>query len=150
MRNAVIVDVDGTLVDVSSVRHHVIPTPPNKSKKFDKFHDGAISCPPIDWVVRAIKDIHNQGFDVLVVTARAAKWRNQTAFWLAMNEIPSEALFMRRNGDSRKDYIVKSEILQQIREAGWNPILAIDDNPHVIVLWQENNIPTITVPGYSE
>ena len=154
-RQAVIVDVDGTLVDVSSVRHYVAGIPFDKTQKnykkdFDKFHSEAVNCPPIEWVVKAVKDCHRQGFDILIVTARGSKFRNQTAFWLAMNDIPSHAMFMRRQGDFRKDYIVKSEILSQIRAAGWNPVLAIDDNPHVIALWEENHIPTITVPGYSE
>ena len=41
---AVIVDIDGTLVDVSSVRHHVAG--PGK-RNFDAFHRESADCPPI-------------------------------------------------------------------------------------------------------
>lgn len=39
---AVIFDMDGTLVDVSSVRHFVM----DKPKDFDAFHAGTAGCPP--------------------------------------------------------------------------------------------------------
>ena len=150
MRNAIIFDVDGTLVDVTSVRHHVIPRPPNRSKNFEKFHAGAIDCPPHEWVVAHARRWHELGHDIIIVTARQAKWRNQTAFWLAMNGVPSQAMFMRKNKDQRPDYEVKTDILKQIRAAGWNPVLAYDDNPHVIKVWQEHGIRTVIVPGYME
>lgn len=150
MRDAVIFDVDGTLVDVSSVRHFVVPEPPSRSKNFHKFHEAAVDCPANEWVVRAARDCFEQGFDILVVTARSSLFRNHTAFWLAMHEVPSHAMFMRRDGDHRPDYEVKADILRQIRGAGWNPVLAFDDNPNVIKLWEENRIPTVVVPGWDD
>lgn len=147
---AVIFDMDGTLVDVTSVRHWVTPVPPARSKNFDRFHMEAVNCPPHEWVCRAARDVFNQGMQVLVVTARKARYRNPTAFWLALHDVPSHALFMRADHDNRPDYEVKADILNQIRAGGWIPVLAFDDNPNVVKLWEENNIPTIIVPGWSE
>jgi phosphoglycolate phosphatase-like HAD superfamily hydrolase len=150
MRRAAIFDMDGTLVNVSSVRHWVTPVPPERSRRFDRFHEDAVNCPPHEWVCRAARDVFNQGVDILVVTARSARYRNSTAFWLAMHDVPSHALFMRADGDHRKDYLVKADILRQIRASGWQPVVAFDDNPHVIRLWEENGIPTVVVPGWEE
>lgn len=144
-----IVDVDGTLANVESVRHHVIPIPPSRSKNFNAFHQAAVDCPPHEWVVRAVKDCAAQGLAILIVTARGAGFRNQTAFWLAMHDIPSDMLFMRPKGDNRPDFEVKSDILRRILDLGFAPVIAFDDNPNVIALWEQNHIPVITVPGYS-
>jgi hypothetical protein len=88
-----------------------------------------------------------RGHDVLIVTARSAKYRNQTAMWLAINDVPSTALFMRGNKDQRKDYLVKKDILAKINKT-WEVVHAVDDNPEVIALWKENGIPTTIIPGF--
>lgn len=54
---------------------------------------------------------------------------------------------MRANFDYRPDVQVKSEILAQIRMAGFEVVAAIDDNPAVIELWREHRIPVTVVPG---
>lgn len=142
-RNAVIVDIDGTLADVSGIRHHVL----NKPKRFDLFHSEAVNVPTHSAVVDMVNDFANQGVDIVVVTARKAKWRNHTAMWLALNNIPSTAMFMRANKDGRKDAEVKRDILKRIQQT-WNVIHAIDDNPNVIAVWIANGIDTTTVAGW--
>ena len=87
------------------------------------------------------------GLAVLVVTARSTKWRNHTAMWLALNDVPSDALFMRKNGDTRKDVLVKTDILNAIR-IRFEIVMAVDDNPSIIELWRSNNITTVEVPGW--
>lgn len=44
-RKAVLVDVDGTLCDVSGIRHYVQSFP--KNRNFDKFHRASALCPAI-------------------------------------------------------------------------------------------------------
>lgn len=142
---AVIFDMDGTLVDVSSVRAHVVSA--TRRKDFDAFHRAAIDCPPHWWVVHAARWWQLAGFAVLIVTARNAKYRNSTAFWLAMHGVPSEAMWMRADGDHRPDYVVKREILAKIRRS-WNPLHAFDDNPNVVALWREEGMSCTVVPGW--
>ena len=153
-KDAAIVDVDGTLVDVSSIRHHVIPVDENgnyKSRNFDKFHRRAIDCPPIEESLAKVKSWHyDEGLDILIVTARSQRYGRMTAFWLAMHEVPSTVMIMRREGDMRKDNLVKRDILKHNILPEWNPVRALDDNPHVVELWEEFEIPTIVVPGFTE
>ena len=145
--DAVIIDVDGTLADVSSIRHYVRPGQV-KGKNFDKFHEESVNCPPNAWVVDMAKEAHNEGKAVIIVTARKHKWRHVTAWFLALNDIPSDMLIMRNDNDQRKDYDVKKDILSSIRAQGFNVVHAIDDNPAIIRLWEENNIPVTIVPGW--
>lgn len=148
--NAVIFDMDGTLADVSSIRHHLLVWNASKGKafkNFDKFHEESVNVPPNEHVAQAARDAKANGCDVIIVTARKHKWRNHTAWFLALNDIPSDALFMRGNNDGRPDYEVKSDILRVIKHT-WNVVHAWDDNPSVIKLWQENGIPTTVVEGW--
>ena len=148
--NAVIFDMDGTLANVSGIRHYIVPpTPMPKGwhKDFHSFHSESVNVPVNESVKDQAIRAHMLGNAILIVTARRAMYRNQTAWFLAMNGIPSDAMYMRGDKDGRPDYEVKRDILDAIRRR-YNVIHAVDDNPSVIQLWQENNIPTTIVEGY--
>jgi beta-phosphoglucomutase-like phosphatase (HAD superfamily) len=152
VRTAVIFDMDGTLADVSSIRHHLTKYDETKRtvvKHFHRFHAESVSVPPHDHVVNAAQMAHMLGHAVLIVTARKHMWRHHTAWWLAMNGVPSDMLMMRGNDNNRKDYEVKKDMLDTLRKA-YDIIHAWDDNPNIIRLWKENNIPTTIVPGWEE
>ena len=146
MKSCVIFDMDGTLANVSSIRHYLKPDI-HHGKDFDTFHAESVNVPPHSHVVNAEQVAKLLGHDVVIVTARKHMWRHQTAWWLAMHGVPSDALFMRGNKDQRKDYDVKKDILSTIRQA-WTPIHAWDDNPNIIRLWNEEGIPCTVVPGW--
>jgi len=149
MRQAVIFDMDGTLADVSSIRHYVVPEPGEYRKDFEKFHEESVNVPPIRWVAKFARVFGKRtDIDVIVVTARKAKWRHHTAWWLALHDIPSTALFMRSNDDNRRDVEVKRDILARIESEGWVVITAFDDNPSIIEFWKSRGIPTVTVAGW--
>lgn len=141
----IIFDIDGTLCDVSSIRHLV----GGKNKNFDAFHRASVDCPTFEWVANVAKNAKNNGFTVVQVTARQEKYRPQTSWWLADHGIPSDALYMRKDGDYRADYIVKSEILSRIAHL-YDIKKAYDDNPNIVRLWEENNIRCVVVPGWDE
>ena len=150
MRNAVIFDMDGTLANVSSIRHYIVPPTPKPKgwfKDFGAFHRESVNVP----VNASVRDHAIRasllGNAVLIVTARRAMYRHQTAWFLAMNGIPSDALYMRGDKDGREDYLVKADILKQI-QSRYNVIHAVDDNPSVIKLWEENGISTTVIEGF--
>lgn len=148
--NAVIFDMDGTLADVSGIRHHIVPpTPMPKGwyKDFDTFHRESVNVPANASIANAATLVHMLGTKVIIVTARRAMYRHHTAWWLALHRIPSDALFMRGNKDGRPDYLVKKDILKSI-QSQYNVIHAYDDNPSVIRLWEESGISTTIVEGF--
>jgi hypothetical protein len=83
-------------------------------------------------------------FDIIIVTARKEKYRGLTSRWLKNNDVPHDALFMRQDEDHREDYEVKKDILEHISEY-WEIKHAVDDNPSIIKLWEENGIPTTKI-----
>lgn len=148
--NAVIFDMDGTLADVRGIRHHIVPPNPKPKgwyKDFHAFHSDSVNCPPNAHVVDHAIRASLLGNAILVVTARRAMYRNQTAMWLAINGVPSDALYMRGNKDGREDFLVKKDILDSIRTR-YNVIHAVDDNPAVLALWEQEGIPTTVVEGF--
>lgn len=144
-RTAYIFDVDGTLADVRSIRHNVL----SKPKNFEAFHEASVNVPAHKHVVDMVHKAKNEGHEIIIVTARKARWRHHTAMWLALNDIPSDALFMRADEDSRRDYEVKKDILNTIRQA-WIVVHAVDDNPSIIKLWDEEGIPNTIIEGWVE
>jgi len=133
---------------VRSVRHHVnLSDPRNRGyKDFRAFHEEATSCPANAEVLWLNHGLHP---DVtrIVVTARMRRWETPTTWFLLLNDVHFEHLFMRRDGDTRPDYEVKRGILDHI-ESRYRVVLAVDDNPNVLRLWRERGIRTIEVPGW--
>lgn len=143
---AVIVDVDGTLANVDQYRHHVLTRP----KNFEAFHREAMEAPPIQSTIDWVLDHHREGRVIIVVTARMSSWFRETTDWLDKHlPVPYFGPAMRKNKDYRPDYIIKREILDNLREM-YDIVAAIDDNPHVVELWESEGIPTTIVPGWLE
>jgi hypothetical protein len=138
--SAVLVDMDGTLCDVSTVVH--LQAEPDG---FTAFHHGCAQCPPhravVDWCV----DHHRRGHELLVVTGRDAWARGLTEQWLSAHlPVPISGLHMRRNGDFRSNAEVKREIYGHLASA-YDIGAAIDDEPQIVQLWHELGIPVTTV-----
>lgn len=144
-RNAVIFDMDGTLCDVTSVRHHVL----NRPRDFEAFHRGSASCPAKIEVVADLWRARRTGHTVFILTGRQEKWRHMTTTWCSVRNITFDALLMRNTGDFRKDVAVKGEMLAEVMEL-FNVVHAWDDNPAIVELWEANGIPVTVVPGWSE
>jgi hypothetical protein len=145
---AAIFDMDGTLVDTSKISYMIRGKKLGPSPELDAYHAEAAKCPPNDWVVRLAKDLSEAGLDIFIVSARHEKHRNLTIQWLNKYNIPFKDIYLREDGDSRPDVETKRDSLDKIKSNGDVIILAVEDNPSVIKLWQDNGIPTIVVPGY--
>lgn len=145
-RQAVIFDADGTLCDVRPVRHYVSNPDGTRAKhaNFDKFHAGSAKCPTNPDVADMARAAHAAGLGVVVATGREAKWRELTQHWLDEHQIPYDMLVTRGAKDYRPDSVVKAELLGEIRKQ-YDPILAVDDRPGILKVWQDADIPTIAV-----
>lgn len=145
-RPAVIVDVDGTLCDVSGLRDWVT----GKRKDYHMFHTLSLEAPCHAWVVQQVQSLWDTGWDILIVTARSDRYMIGTVEWLERMKVPYHRLYMREAKDNRPDYVVKKNILDQIRQDGYNPYWSYDDNPNVIKLWKEEGIGVTVVPGWED
>lgn len=140
---AVLFDLDGTLVDVTALRHYV----EGRDKNFDAFHKASVLCPPIQWVINDLYRWEEDGYVIILVTARQRLYDQVTRDWLVKHEVPYDLLEMRDVGDGRPDYEVKSDILKRLTDE-YAIRHAYDDNPSTYKLWLEHGIPTTLVPGW--
>lgn len=135
-----IYDVDGTLANVDPYLHYVR----GSNRDYNAFHEASIDALPNIEVVEMLNNTVADQYSVIIVTSRKEKYRALTSMWLAKNNITSHALFMRADDDNRPDYEAKKDMLDKITKL-WDVTHAIDDNPNVIRLWQDNGIPTTKI-----
>lgn len=145
--DAIIVDMDGTLVDVRGIRHYVRPG--RQFRDFDRFHKASLFSPPNHDVLRRVFEEREAGRAVFVVTARRDRYERLTRDWLAKHDVEFDELLMRRDNDQRYDVDVKRDILRSIRQTH-RVVLAIDDNPSIIALWESQHVPVLVVPGWDD
>lgn len=143
--HAFIVDMDGSLDDVRTVRHFV----KGKFRNFDMFHRSSLWTPANPEVKDMVMDAHMAGYKIVITTARNEAYREVTQKWLDDMNIPYDNIFMREDGDARHDYIVKDEMLVEVRKY-YDVVHAIDDNPQAVGTWVKNGIKVTVVPGFEE
>ncbi len=120
---ALLVDIDGTVAVMGERSpydwHRVGEDTPNQA------------------VVDAVRAMHAAGNAIVFCTGRDESSRGETEAWLELFVgVPYEGLFMRPDGDSRRDAIVKQEIFErQIRDR-WRIVGVFDDRQHVVRMWR--------------
>lgn len=151
-KNVALVDMDGTLADVSGIRHMVDGI--NGKKDFHAFHRASEFVPANKQAINFCRRHHKAGNGIVIVTARMKMWKpNTTRFYerelTQAHGVPVLDSFYRPDEDYRPDIEIKRELLAEIREQ-YNVVAAIDDNPNVFTLWEEEGIPEIEiVPGWN-
>ena len=122
----VIVDIDGTLAlnlenrsfyDMSRVKEDTV--------------DPFMSC--------IVDALYNYGLEsngkpypsIILVSGRGEEARKDTEEWLKTNLIPYDHLYMREEGDSRKDEVIKEEIYHEYIEPEYAVLGVFDDRPCV-------------------
>lgn len=124
---AIIVDIDGTLA------HRTDRSP------FDWKRVGEDT---LDAVVASI--IRQYPF-VILVSGRDEVCRVETIKWLLDNDVKYELLFMRAEGDNRKDAIVKEEIYKTKIEPHYKVEFVLDDRNQVVEMWRRNGLKCLQV-----
>jgi predicted kinase len=119
---ATIVDIDGTLAINNSGRSPF---------HWNRVNEDDVNEPVADYVRHRIKNSN-----VLIVSGRDSVCRDLTIKWLYENNIPFNALFMRQQGDNRKDSIIKKEIFDNFIKDKYNIELVLDDRNQVVEMWR--------------
>jgi len=127
MNRPVVVDIDGTLANTQHRKHFVESRP----KNWAAWNDNMV----LDTVHEDIRQLVTElslRREVIICTGREDTYREVTEKWLTDNQIPFDKVFMRRAKDNRKDSIVKTELLDQIRQWHGEPWVWLDDRNQVV------------------
>lgn len=158
-RTAVIFDVDGTLANVDHRRHHV----EGRVKDWDAFGAAMGEDTPVGDVM-ALLDIVQDHISqdliggivdkVFFCSGREEKYREVTTAWLTehlVHAVDRTTLLMRPTGDYRPDVAIKKEMLDYIRQEGFDVLFAVDDRRSVVDMWRANGVTCLQcAPGFDE
>lgn len=145
-KQAIAFDMDGTLTDVSPIRHFIDAAKGKGFRDFDSFHRMSVHCPANDEVLDMAMDAHRNGFTIIITTARNEAYREATQKWLDDYGIPFENIFMRKDGDMRPDYVVKKEMYETQIKPYYDVLRAVDDNPQAVQNWKEQGLQVTEIP----
>lgn len=126
---AVIVDIDGTVADMTAIRGPF---------EWDK----VCRDEPRTEILSMVKGMQMIGYSVVFLSGRDGVAYKDTMNWLKLHTDYPFELHMRAAGDSRKDYVVKEELFWPLTER-FNITTAVDDRPQVLRLWEELGIKNI-------
>lgn len=146
---AIIIDIDGTLADVTHRRHHL----DGNRKDWDAFFAAMGEDPPIHVVcdmVEHLVDYHmerrdgDEGTHFFVCTGRPEAYRPMTTNWLERH-CPNlfthcTAVLMRTDSDHRSDIEIKREMLRDIEGQGFEVMFTVDDRKSVVEMWRSEGI----------
>jgi hypothetical protein len=138
MPNKIIcVDLDGTVANVDHRRQYVATKPKNWAA-----WNAAMANDTVHHDIKFIIDMfrfanvnhpdHEDEIAIIFCSGRGEETREVTERWLKDNGFTYEQLYMRSEGDYRKDSIVKVELLDQIRKDWGPPFLWFDDRSSVV------------------
>lgn len=124
-RPLAVIDLDGVVADVRHRLRHV----QNRPKDWDAFFAAA----PRDPVLvegRAVVDRLAQDHDLLYLTGRPDRYRDDTLHWLQQHGLPVATVRMRPEGDRRPARQLKLAVLREVAHDREVAVL-VDDDPAV-------------------
>lgn len=121
-------DIDGTIANAVH-RQHYVRTKPKNWKLFNETMKHDTPHHDIIWLIRILKATGNR---IILCTGRTEEYRELTVDWLQTFDVPYDALYMRANGDYRDDSVVKIELVDAMRNDGFDPTIALDDRNRVV------------------
>lgn len=127
---AIMVDIDGTLAKM-------------------------VNRSPYDWhkveadevfehVAEVVSWANSAGWDVVVMSGRDSVCRPETERWLE-TVVWYDRLFMRPEGDQRKDSIVKKELFDEHVRDFYDIQFVLDDRNQVVDMWRKLGLPCFQV-----
>jgi predicted kinase len=141
---AIICDLDGTLCNVEHRRHHVRTE--GKKKNWMAFMDGIKDDTVNQWCADLLRGV-SDSFKIVYCSGRGSEQRQATLGWLKNHGLNSfydplfecdmfPDLYMRMDGDSRQDAIVKEILLDFEILTRYKPVFFIDDRKQVYEMWR--------------
>lgn len=128
----VLVDIDGTVAligDRGRFEEHLVERDlPNPS------------------VIDVVRRLHASGHEIVFLSGRGSGCREQTEAWLRahVGDLFS-GLFMRAQGDQRKDATVKLELLFAEVAPRWSVEFVLDDRDQVVAAWRRAGLTVFQV-----
>lgn len=111
---------------------------------------------PYDWkrvgedslnepIAKINRDCQNWCDKIIVVSGRDSICRQETIDWLDKNNLKYDLLYMRPEGDTRKDTLIKEEIYNTYIKDQFNVLGVFDDRDGVVAMWRSKGLTCLQV-----
>ena len=135
---AVVVDMDGVLSDAASRQHYLESAQRNWRAFFD-----ACGEDPVIEEVKVLLDLLDRDLVVVLLTARPERVHHLTEAWLQHYEIRWDLLIMRPWGDYDMAREFKRSTVAELRKAGFDLRLAIEDDRRNVDMFRREGVPAL-------
>lgn len=135
-KKAIIVDLDGTLANISHRRHFV----EDKKKKDWKRFNATILNDELHVWCREIMNRMGTDHTIIIVSGRTDALKADTLIWLQKHEVKFDEIHMRKDKDNRDDRIVKKEIYETLIRPEYDVLFVLDDRAKVVAMWREEGL----------
>lgn len=101
---------------------------------------------PLNLHVYMVLNALRKDYDIIFLSGRMDTYRQQTTNWLIKHGLmDGNLLFMRKEGDTRPDYVVKEEIFDAHIKDNHRVVLVLDDRLKVCRMWHAKGLPLLRV-----
>ncbi len=126
IKQAIICDIDGTI----AIKGDRSPY------DWKRVGIDTVNMPVYD-VLEAMRNDHKA---ILMLSGRDSICRPETENWLKEYSISYDGLFMRSEGDNRKDLIIKKELYENNIKNKYDVLFVLDDRNQVVKMWREEGL----------
>lgn len=136
LKQCIVFDIDGTLADCSHRVHFV-----NGSRKdWVSFMKGIPDDKPVAQLTMLNAILKDVNYPIFLCSGRSEDERDVTEAWLKKHRIIFDKMYMRKSKDYRADYVIKRELLDEIRADGYEPFIIFDDRQCVVDMWRKEGL----------
>ena len=132
----ILVDLDGTLCDITHRLHFVKDV---EKKDWKSFFEAMVDDVPRQEIMDLCHQFIKEGKEVIYCSGRPDNYRDLTEDWLAKHKAPHCRLIMRQANDKRPDTLTKQDMLDKYIDKS-KVVLVIDDRPSIIRMWESNGL----------
>jgi phosphoglycolate phosphatase-like HAD superfamily hydrolase len=144
MKKAIVIDVNGTLSDVSRVIHFIQGAEKDWESFFDAMNDSRV---PVNPMVKEMAKRFRNGHAVVLVSGAPERYQDQTVAWLNRNGIPFDAIFMRPDWDKRRGWQFKKTLFEKRLKNLYDIRLVLDDKEDACRTWREAGLQCWKLPS---
>ena len=143
---AVVFDIDGVLSDAVGRQHFI----EQGRRDWNAFFEACGDDPVIEEIARLL-ELLDPTLQVVLLTGRPLRVRPQTLAWLERYGLRWDLLIMRDWGDYSFVTAFKQAVVEDLRSAGFELLLALEDDPQNHAMYVEEGIPCVYIhSGYYE
>ena len=142
----VVFDIDGVLSDAVGRQHFI----EQGRRDWNAFFEACGSDPVIEEIERLL-ELLDPSLQIVLLTGRPLRVRPQTLAWLERYGLRWDLLIMRDWGDYSFVTEFKNHVVHDLRDHGFEILLALEDDPQNHAMYVAEGIPCVYIhSGYYE